>query len=345
MDVNELNRDIDGTLLLKYVNETAGADERAQVEAWLADDPANSDILLQVARINHAQQTRKRIRQRNSHRALYRVHRRMEQRSRRIFFRKLGVAASLLIGILGAGSIVWQSQRAVLPSQQMITVTANAGMRSQLTLPDGTEVHLNAGSTLIYPSQYDKNERKVHLTGEAYFQVAHRAGQPFAVSAANDRMTVRVLGTEFNLQAYERDSLVQATLIKGSVQLGIQGKTGSISLKPSEQLTYNIHTDKIFLGKINMSHVAAWTDGRLVFKDTPMPEVLRRLTHFYSVDFKVQDEVIRGYTFTGTFENRPLFQILDYMKISSKIDYTMAYPENREVRTPVIHLKKVTNRK
>ena len=71
-----------------------------------------------------------------------------------------------------------------------------------------------------------------------------------------------------------------------------------------------------------------------------MPDVLRQLTHFYSVDFEVLDEVIHDYSFTGTFENRPLFQILEYMKISSKIDYSMKFPENQEVRKPVIHLKK-----
>ncbi len=339
MDLND--QEIDGTLLLRYINETVSVDERTHVDAWLTEDPANNDILLQVARINHAQQTRRRIRQRNSYRALHHVHQRMEQRSRRIFLRRLGVAASLLIGILGIGSVVWQLQRAGVP--QMITVNTNAGMRSQLTLPDGTTGHLNAGSTLIYPSQYDGSERRVHLTGEAYFKVVHNTNQPFVVSAANDRVNVQVLGTEFNLQAYEKDGVVQATLIEGSIQLSIQNKTGNILLKPSDQLTYDIHADKIYLEKINTHQVSAWTDGHLAFKDTPMPEVLRQLAHFYSVDFEIQDEVIRGYTFTGTFENRPLFQVLDYMKISSKIDYAMVYPENQEVRMPVISLKKVVD--
>jgi ferric-dicitrate binding protein FerR (iron transport regulator) len=103
---------------------------------------------------------------------------------------------------------------------------------------------------------------------------------------------------------------------------------------------YDMKTGQVYTKKINTAQVTAWMEGSLIFKDTPIPEVLRRLTHFYSVDFDVQDTVISGYTFTGTFENRPLFQILDYLKISSKIENTMFYPENQEVRKPMIRLKK-----
>ena len=340
MDLNKIdNQEIDGSLLLRYINETVNIEEQMQIDAWLAEDRANGETLLQMARIFHAQRTRQRIRRRNSHRALHHVRQRMEQRSRRIFFQRLAVAASLLIGILGVGSMVWQNRQTGIP-QQMITVHTNAGMRSQLTLPDGTMVYLNAGSTLVYPSQFDDNERKVQLSGEAYFKVERNTDQPFIVNAAGGKMNVQVLGTEFNLQAYEKDDLIQTTLIEGSVQLSIDGRKGHVLLAPSDKVTYDIKTNQVFLEKANTAQVLGWMEGHLIFKDTPMPDVLRLLTHFYSVDFDVQDDVICDYTFTGTFENRPLFQILDYMRISSKIDYVMVYPEHQNIRKPVIHLKK-----
>jgi ferric-dicitrate binding protein FerR (iron transport regulator) len=337
MDLKE--NEIDGTLLLKYLNGTANPEEQSNVDTWLAEDTANSDTLLQVARIYHAQRTRQRIRERNTDRALDLVNHRMGQRLRRIVIRRLAVAASLFIGLLGIGSMFWQN-RQVESLPQMITVNTNAGMRSQLTLPDSTVVFLNAGSTLLYPSQYDKNERRVQLSGEAYFKVTHNTRQPFVVSAADDKMSIRVLGTAFNVQTYEKDSLAQIALIEGSVQVSIQGQKGNVQLTPSNMLTYDMKSDKVSVKKINTDQVTAWMDGRLIFKDTPIPEVLRQLNHFYSVDFDVQDTVISGYTFTGTFENRPLFQIMDYLKISSKIEYTMLYPENQEIRKPVIRLKK-----
>jgi len=336
----DLEKEIDGTLLWKYVNETANRAEREQVNSWLAEDDTNSDTLLQVARIYHAQHTRQRILQRNPHKALTRFNQRLAQRSRNIFFRRLAVAASFLIGIAGISTLLWHPRQDEAPPQ-MITVTTNSGTRSQLTLPDGTTVHLNAGSTLVYPSQYNRNERRVHLSGEGCFKVAHNAGQPFIVSTFNDRMNVQVSGTEFNMQAYESDSLVQTTLIEGCVHLSLHDKSEKILLNSSDKVTYNIKTGQIQKEKVNTEQVTAWVDGHLIFKDTPMLDVLRQLTHFFSVDFEVQDEVIYGYTFTGTFENRPLFQILEYVKISSKIDFTMKYSENQEIRTPVIHLTKI----
>ena len=154
-------------------------------------------------------------------------------------------------------------------------------------------------------------------------------------------MTIRVIGTEFNLQAYEKDGILQTTVTEGSVQLTFEGKKGYISLSPSDMATYDIMTGQLSLEKVNTAQVNDWMSDRLIFKDTPMPEVLRKLSHFFTVDFDVTDDIIRGYTFTGTFENRPLFQILEYMKISSKIEYTMIYPVNQDVRKPVIRLKKL----
>ena len=342
MDLND--NDIEGTLLLKYLSETANPEEKARVEAWLAEEAAHNDTLLQAARIYHAHRTRQRIRQRDTVQALNQVNHRMGQRLRRVFIRRIAVAASLFIGLWGIGSLIWQNRQIELPPQ-MITISSNAGMRSQLALPDGTMVFLNAGSRLDYSLPFDKNERRVQLSGEAYFKVAHNASQPFVVSTAKDRMNIRVTGTEFNLQAYEKDSLARIALIDGSVQVNIQGQTGNVPLTPSSMATYDMKTGKLAFNKINPAQVTAWMDGRLIFKDTPMPEVLRQLTHFYTVDFDVQDTVINEYTFTGTFENRPLFQILEYMKISSKIDFTMSYPDNQEVRKPVIRLKKEGSRR
>ena len=343
MDLNGNENEIDGTLLLKYLNETAIPEEKALVEAWLAEDTANKDTLLQVVRLYHAHRTRQRIRQRDAGQALIQLNHRMGRHLRRLFIRRIAVAASLFIGLWGIGSMVWQKRQVEQPSQ-LITMSSNAGMRTQLTLPDGTSVNLNAGSTLEYPLPFNKNERRIQLSGEAYFKVAHNTGQPFIVSTAEDKMSIRVTGTEFNLQAYETDSLARIALIEGSVQVSIQGHNGNVPLTPLSMVTYDMKTGKLAINKINPAQVTAWMDGRLIFKDTPMPEVLQQLTHFYTVDFDVQDTVINEYTFTGTFENRPLFQIMEYMKISSKIDFSMMYPENQDVRKPVIRLKKAGNR-
>jgi ferric-dicitrate binding protein FerR (iron transport regulator) len=339
MEINE--RDLDGTLLLKYINETANSKERSQVDTWLNEDAANCKTLLQMARIYHAQRTRRRVQQRDPYKALSLIHKRMAQQMWRTVVLRAAIAASFIFGIVGAGSMIWQNLQTDA-SVQMITVTTNAGMRSQLTLPDSTVVYLNAGTTLIYPSQYDKNERRVTLSGEAYFKVAQNINQPFLVSSADDKVSVLVTGTEFNFQTFENDELVQVTLVEGGVQFNMHSKDKNIHLSPSEMITYNISTEQVVIEKINTAQATAWMEGRLIFRNTSMPEVLRRLSHFYSVDLDVQDERINGYTFTGTFDNKPLSLILDYIKISSQIDYTMSYSDNQGTRTQTILLYKET---
>lgn len=116
-------------------------------------------------------------------------------------------------------TISYWRQKGTGDEAQIVTVQANAGMRTHFNLPDGTVAYLNSGSVLSYPLHYDKKERRVTLTGEAYFKVTHNPEQPFIVSVANDRMRVKVLGTEFNLQSYNNESIVQTTLVSGAVHI------------------------------------------------------------------------------------------------------------------------------
>jgi ferric-dicitrate binding protein FerR (iron transport regulator) len=329
--------DFDGTLLMKYANNTADSKERHEVEAWLGRDVGNEDILLDIARMCHAHDTWKTIGECDPYSALNKVRGRVKTSARRLLFRRVAVAASFVVGILGIGSFLAQLGNGEQTSPtQLITVTTNPGVRTHLTLPDGTEVDLNAGSTLVYPSRYDKRERRVQLTGEAYFDVASRPDQPFTVGVCNDRLTVTALGTEFNLQAYERDDAVETILVEGGVRLGVRGKERTITMLPSEKATYDLKTDMVSVNTMNPAQEIAWKEGVLIFRRTPLSGVLKQLAHFYSVEFDVRNERILDNTFTGTFENRPLFLILDYMKIVSKIDYsTVSNSDNGKVTTVV----------
>ena len=323
-------------LVLKYIEGRASKDETSYIETWMKEDPANEKELLELSRIHHAQMTLLRIRKRNSHEAYAKVQGRIRRKSVKQIFSRISVAASLIIGLLGIGSFIAQHMKP--EDVSMITVYSNAGMRSQVELPDGTIVHLNANSTLKYPARYARNERKVQLSGEAYFTVSHDTKRPFVVNTPNNKLDIEVLGTEFNLQAYDNDSLFLVTLIDGSVQLNKIGKEEHVKLSPSERATYMVSTDNIQVETVNIDMETAWVEGKLIFRDTPMQEVLRQLSHFYSVKFDIMDPVIKDYVFTGTFDNKPLFQVLDYMKISSKMSYVMTYLEIKDLRDPVIKM-------
>ena len=204
----------------------------------------------------------------------------------------------------------------------------SAVVHAELGIKNELQVSLMAALNIVpgYPSSYDAEERRVTLVGEAYFSVKHDPAHPFIVSVSHDRLRVKVLGTEFNIRAYEKENVVQTTLVSGSVNIVVKedkGKTNERNLYPSEKAVYDLTDKTLEVINVDVESEIAWKEGRLVFKETPLPEVLRCLANFYNVDFNVMDPVLDSYRFTGTFNNRQLSQILDYLRISSRIDYSI----------------------
>ena len=240
---------------------------------------------------------------------------------------EISIVAACFVGLLVISTAIsFLLRKSSVLAPQQITVCANRGVRTSLDLPDGSIAYLNSGSTLSYPSSYDAEERKVTLVGEAYFSVKHDPAHPFIVSVSHDSLRVKVLGTEFNVRAYEKENVVQTTLVSGSVNIVMKedkGKTNERNLYPSEKAVYDLTDKTLEVINVDVESEIAWKEGRLVFKETPLPEVLRCLANFYNVDFKVMDPVLDSYRLTGTFNNRQLSQILDYLRISSRIDYSI----------------------
>lgn len=321
----------EGAAILRYIRGTASEEETVRVESWMQETDENEKTVQQFARIYHASTTQERILARDPEAAYNKVRNQIRQRTRKTRLSRVYMAAACFIGVLILSSVISYWKPAVtVPTTQLITVQANAGMRTHLSLPDGTVAYLNSGSTLSYPLPYDKKERKVMLSGEAYFKVAHNEEQPFIVSVMNDKMRVKVLGTEFNLQAYEDDNSIRTTLVTGLINLEIKDPNGKLhkqQLTPSQRATYHYLNGEIELEQVNTAYETAWIDGRLMFKNCPLPEVLKKLSHFYNVRFDLKDPIIETYCFTGTFKNKQLPQVLDYLKISSKIDYKINYAD------------------
>lgn len=316
----------DELVLLRYIRETSSEEEKLWVEKWLQENEENEKVLLQIAGIDYASRTQRRIASRNSLKTYKIVERRIDSSRRKAWLNRGYLAAACFIGVLVVSSVISLLKREDMGEPQIVTIQANAGMRASFNLPDGTMAYLNSGSTLSYPLPYDKEERRVRLTGEAYFKVAHKQEQPFVVSVSGDRMRVRVLGTEFNLQSYEGEEIVQTTLVSGSVNIEMVRNGNIVSkanLKPSEKAVYDIASGMVSIASVNTEYETAWREGRLMFKDMPLPQLLKKLSYFYNVKFEVKDPVINSYNFTGVFQNKQLSQVLDYLRISSHIDYTI----------------------
>ncbi|MBB2148129.1 FecR family protein [Pedobacter gandavensis] len=160
------------------------------------------------------------------------------------------------------------------------TIETPKGGQYQVQLPDGTDVWLNAASSLKYSSDFTDKKREVTLSGEAYFEVAHRANQPFLVHTPNQ--VVEVLGTHFNINAYPDEETQVTTLLEGQVKT--RSKEQTILLKPGQQSILNLNNDRLKMMAADLETVMAWKNGDFIFKDEDLASVMKKVERWYDVD-------------------------------------------------------------
>ena len=202
------------------------------------------------------------------------------------------------------------------------TVETPLGMRSSLTLPDGTKVWLNAGSKISYPVLFSNQVREVSLSGEAYFEVKKDKSWPFVVSTKN--MNVMVTGTTFNCNAYPENDQIQTVLVEGQVTLANQSATETQSMNPGELATFNNSNQQITKTKTDLQKYIAWKSGKLMFRDDKMNKVVEKLERWYNVEFEIEDQEIANYIYTATFIDESLDQVLKMLSLSAPIRYTIS---------------------
>jgi len=163
------------------------------------------------------------------------------------------------------------------------TISTPRGGQYQIELSDGTKVWLNAASSLRYPSSFNGKIRSVELTGEGYFEVAKNASQPFEVTA--NGVKVDVLGTHFNVNAYDDEAFISTTLLEGSVRVN-KGAAGKI-IKPGEQAQASNTASSVAIvpaADVNTDQIMAWKDGKFYFESADLKLVLRQFARWYDVD-------------------------------------------------------------
>jgi hypothetical protein len=199
------------------------------------------------------------------------------------------------------------------------TVTSKGGS-SNIILPDGSKVVLNADSKLSYPKIFNDSMRNVTLVGEAFFDVKHDSKKPFIVDA--NEIKIKVLGTTFNVKSYSKDEKIETTLVTGKVEL-IKDDETPVILAPSQKAVFYKTQNKLKIEEVNSSNVVAWKKGKLVFKNTSMKEVVIDLERKYNVKFIINSQKLLEYEYTGTFDNLSINEVLELLIISSPISYTL----------------------
>lgn len=165
------------------------------------------------------------------------------------------------------------------------TMATPRGGQYHLTLSDGTNVWLNAASSIKYPTAFTGNDRQVEITGEAYFEVAHNAAKPFSV--ISNGQTVEVLGTHFNINAYADEPAIKTTLLEGSVKFNAGSHQGL--LYPGQQSVFNTTTAALTVQLVDVSQVIAWKNGFFEFDNIDLATLMRQISRWYDVDIIYQN--------------------------------------------------------
>jgi ferric-dicitrate binding protein FerR (iron transport regulator) len=201
----------------------------------------------------------------------------------------LAVQGNVKITKQGIGGISYMGTPAGKVSYNTLSVPRGSRPLN-LTLSDGTRVWINVGSSLTYPTAFTGKERKVTMTGEAYFEVAHNSSMPFLVQ--HNDATVKVLGTHFNVNSYEDEFTERITLLEGSVRVS-QG-TSSGLLKPGQQARINNDGNNgiKIVNDVDVNEVMAWKDGKFMFdKNTDIYTIMRQVSRWYNVDVEYQGKI------------------------------------------------------
>lgn len=211
-----------------------------------------------------------------------------------------------------------QAHGTAIPYNQIRTPR---GGQFQLLLPDGTKVWLNASSSIRYPLRFSPHERRVELIGEAYFEVEKQSARtrPFIVQTSGQE--VYVLGTHFNVNAYENEPSIRTTLLEGKVKVLAKGSTSVVLLKPNEQSSLQEHNHKLQVNQVDPREFVAWKEGDFLFNNTDLKTIMRQLERWYNVQVIDLDRFPNN-TYNGKMARSvKLSKVLQILELTSNLKF------------------------
>jgi ferric-dicitrate binding protein FerR (iron transport regulator) len=313
-------------LIANFLSGEASQSEKDELTSWIGESPANKRIFEESQQIWVKSQTYFAASEISSDREEIKdqIIQQLSKPTKTVSLSTwiYRVAAILALPImLGIGWYLGSTE--TKSETQMCEVTAPKGQISKCVLADGTEVWLNAGTTIKYDPSLKGDFREVMLDGEAYFKVSKNKHKPFTVTT--EHAQIKVLGTIFNLKAYSGENKVETTLEEGRVVFSLNGSvTKPVELKPGEQVVYNISEKKITVEQVETYLHTAWKDGKFVFKDADLQAIIRELEKLYDVRIHLENDSLLKLRFRGMFEyEENIFSALETLERTTNIKYRM----------------------
>ncbi len=250
---------------------------------------------------------------------------------------KLANGASILLDTMQNGTVITQGNLRITKDEGKIryepvkggpsefanltnTISTPKSRKWTLQLPDGSIVWLNSESAITYPLTFNGKERLVEMNGEAYFQVIHNDRVPFRVKAGN--VLIEDVGTAFNVQAYEDNKTLKATLVEGSVKVwsAKTGKEGATNLKPGQQIEANSAGILRLNDQVKVDEVIAWKDGKFKFSEGTIDEVMSAAARWYGIDITYEG-VIKDHFVLNVSRDLPLSALLEIMESTGRVRF------------------------
>lgn len=363
MDNRENNRIDFNDLMIKYMDGSASEDEIKMLGDWMKKDLRNREQFVSLSKswiVSGSEAGKKRYdtstgwddlnKQIASTNSL-----KIRWEKSIVILRRLKVAATwLLFFALGSAAMYLLVG---IPEEQLskqIIVSVPLGSRSDVILPDGSKVWLNAGTQLTYDQNYGEDTRSLILSGEAFFEVARDPSHPFIVNASE--LKIVALGTRFNVKAYPEEKYVLTTLEEGKIDVQVFKNSGvktSLVAMPNENIIFH-KTEEILektntvnesvkvsppepgrkilpvaapvitkIQNVNTELFTSWKEARWIIENEPLGTLAPMLERRYNVKIIFNDEQIKKYNFTGTIENETVEQMMTALQLSSPIDFEM----------------------
>lgn len=310
------------TYILSYIKGTLSEREIKECDILMESSPEFAAKVNQIRKTYHLIDNLDAQKDINREIAWQKLNRKIRfDSTKKIIWNVTRTAAAILLPLFLLQQYVIQPLLDNSP-QELITLHSAPGIVTKAVLPDGSEVWLNSQSELSYPLKFTGKERTVQLMGEAYFKVISDKKNRFNVITP-DKSVVSAYGTEFNVNAYKEDLHHTITLAKGNIDVSLDNFSEKQTLRPGQKAIIDPLTKTLNVSVADTYVETAWKDGKMVFRRESIQTIAEKLARKFGVIIQVQGNVSNDYQFTATFTDESLEDILELLKMSSSIDYTI----------------------
>lgn len=304
-------------IISKYLNHVATEEELVLLEKWMDESEENREMLLKLKNdfvLSSLIDRFDGVTDDDTQTEIVR-----EKTTKRISFRPFLRYAAVVVGV---GLLTFSAMKYIeinqLPVDQVLTV--EDGERAKIVLADGSEIWLNSNTRITYPDNFNRTNREIKLSGEAYFKVAKNKDLPFVINTQN--IEVKVVGTEFNVRSYDDDNTIDVQVVEGKVLVKPDnGEADSHTLTANEMLTFN-KVSSSFSEYSFDSDLENWREGKYLFKNRTLKEIIRQLERIYAVEFIVKDKSLLDEVYYGEINMKDsISKIMEIISINDRFIY------------------------